>query len=372
MDLIPKRNSMVAQTAQVLRDLIQAGEWDTYLSTELQLKDRLQVGRNTIRAALEILAKEGWISEGKTGGRRREILNRSGREPSKPRSKVVGLLSPTQLEYMRPQVIFTVDGLRDHLAEMDCRLEIHTSRAFQLDHPDHALEMLVKKNPADVWILHLSTRAIQEWFSRQAIPCMILGSAYEDIQLPCVDLDFSGCIRHAVGQLIRKGHTRLTIMLPAEEHSGDKQSESTFGETLATDKNPDRHGTVVRLKSNDPESVCRNFKRLMSQTDAPTALIVWRVQYAHAIMSYASQLEIKIPQDLSIICIENSPSAEWLVPTLARYKVQPELLVRKQFRLVHKLLTVGHVGHDSITIEPEWTPGDSVAAPSRVVPKKDI
>ena len=153
---------MVAQTAQVLRDLIQAGEWDTYLSTELQLKDRLQVGRNTIRAALEILTKEGWISEGKTGGRRREILNRSGREPSKPRSKVVALLAPTQLEYMRPQVIFTVDGLRDHLAEMGCRLEIHTSRAFQLDNPDHALEVLVKKNPADVWILHLSTRAIQE------------------------------------------------------------------------------------------------------------------------------------------------------------------------------------------------------------------
>jgi DNA-binding LacI/PurR family transcriptional regulator len=364
MDMIPKRNSLVAQTAQVLRDLIQAGEWDTYLSTEKQLKDRMQVGLNTIRAALEILTKEGWISEGKAG-RRREIINRGGREPSKSHSKVVGLLSPSPLEHMRPVTLLTIAGLRDHLAEMGCRLEIHTSRAFQLDKPDHTLEMLVKKNPADVWILLLSTHAIQEWFSRQEFPCMVFGSVFEGIQLPCVELDLAAGTRHAVGQLIRKGHSHLGIMLPQDKYYGDKKVESAFWEALAADKNPDRQGTVVRLESNDSESVCRGVKRLMSQTDVPTALILSRIVFAHAVMSYAPQRGIRIPQDLSIISIGDSSSAQWLVPALARYKVQPDRIIGKQIRLIHKLLSAGPVDYDRVMVEPEWTVGDSVAPPGR-------
>ena len=371
MEAIPKRSSLVAQTAQILRDLIQAGEWGTYLPAEAHLKDRMQVGRNTVRAALEILAKEGWISERRTGCRR-EILRRGGKKTVKSDSRTVGFLAPDALEFTPPLVVLTVDGLRDHLAEMGCRLEIHTSKVFQQDEPGHALELLVKKNSADVWILLLSTRAMQEWFLRKEIPCIILGSAHEGIQLPCVDLDYAACTRHAVGELLRKGHTHLAFMLPDQILYGDQQSESVFGEALATDKNPDRRGTIVRIESNNPESVCRSLKRLLSRSDAPTGLIVWRVQYANTIMSQAQQLELKIPQDLSVICLTDNPSAKWLVPKLARYKVPPEMIVGKLFRLIHKLLTEHYVAHARVTIEPEWTPGDSVAAPLRVVPKKDI
>jgi DNA-binding LacI/PurR family transcriptional regulator len=364
MDMIPKRNSMVAQTAQVLRDLIQAGEWNTYLSTELQLKDRMQVGRNTIRAALEILTKEGWISEGHAGCRR-EILNRGGQNLAEIRSKVVGLLSPGPMEYMRPQTVCIIDGLRNHLAELGCRLEIYTSRAFQVDKPDRILEKTVQKNPSDAWILLLSTRAMQEWFSHKKFPCMIFGTVFEGIQLPYVDLNYAACTRHAVGQLIRKGHTHLALMLPDEVHEGDKRGESAFWEALATDNHPDRHGTVVRLESNDPESVCRSFKRLMSQADAPTALVVWREQYVYAVMTSAPQLGIRIPQDLSIISLDDSPLINWLVPTIARYKIKHEWIIAKQLRILQKMLSAGSVAHDRVMVEPEWNAGGSVAPPGR-------
>lgn len=362
MEIIPKRNSLVAQTTQVLREMIQSGEWDTHLPTEAQLKDRMQVGRNTVRAALAVLTKEEWIADGRPG-LRREILKRGKKRQIPTQTKVVIFLAPNALEQSRSQVIFTVDGLRDHLAEMGYRMEVHTSKAFQLETPDHTLGVLVKKNPADLWVLHQATHAMQEWFSRQAVPCIVHGSTYEGIQLPCVDLDFAATTRHAVGQFISKGHTNLALMLPDQYLYGDKQGEAAFWEALAIDSNPDRKGTVIRIPANNAESVCREFKRTVQQTDAPTGLILWRVLYANTVLSYAQQLELRIPQDLSVICIDDSPSAEWLVPTLARYKIQPDKIIGKLFRLIYKLLTVGSGGDARITILPDWTSGDSVAPP---------
>jgi DNA-binding GntR family transcriptional regulator len=52
MDRLPQRASLVAQTVEVLREAIAAGEWPQWLPGELELTDRLQVSRVTLRAAL--------------------------------------------------------------------------------------------------------------------------------------------------------------------------------------------------------------------------------------------------------------------------------------------------------------------------------
>lgn len=362
MEIIPKRNSLVAQTTEILRKMIQDGEWKTQLPTESQLKARMQVGRNTVRAALAILTKEGWISEGQPGVRR-EILKHGKQKRLKPKTKVVAFLAPSALERARSQVIYTVDGLRDHLGEIGYRLEIHTSKAFQLENPERTLESLVNKNPADLWVLHLSTRAMQEWFSQRGIPCLVHGSSHEGIQLPCVDLDYAAITRHAVGQLINKGHTHMALMLPNQHLYGDQQAEAAFWEALQIDNNPSRKGTVIRIPSNDPDSVCREFKRTMQQAEAPTGLILWRVLYANTVLTYAQQLDLQIPRDLSVICADNSPSAEWLVPALSRYQIQPEKIIAKLFRRIYQLLKTGPAGHSRTVILPDWLPGESVDPP---------
>lgn len=359
--MIPERNSLVEQSTKILRQMIFDGEWDTQLPTEAQLKDRMQVGRNTVRAALAVLTKEGVISEGQPGMRRR-ILATEKRPRPLSSAKVVAFLAPNALEQTRSQVIFTVDGLRDHLAEMGYRMEIHTSKAFQMEQPNRTLENLVHKNPADLWVLHQSTRAMQEWFSEQAIPCLIHGSTHAGIELPCVDLDFAAITRHAVGQLTGKGHTHVAMMLPTQHLYGDEQGEAAFWEALQVDSNPGRKGLIIRIPSNDPEAVCKEFKRVMQQAEAPTGLILWRVSYANTILTYAQKLGLQIPRDLSVICMDDSTSAEWLIPSLARYQTQRANMISKLFRRIYQILKTGSATHSRTLVLPDWHPGDSVAS----------
>jgi len=64
MQLVPKRSSLVAQTAVIFRDGIKAGLWKDCLPGKLGLGRRLQASRLTLRAALERLQREGWCRSG--------------------------------------------------------------------------------------------------------------------------------------------------------------------------------------------------------------------------------------------------------------------------------------------------------------------
>lgn len=55
---IPKRNSLVKDVNSILREEIEKNTWGLWLPTERELSRMLQVGRNTLRAALEQLKKE--------------------------------------------------------------------------------------------------------------------------------------------------------------------------------------------------------------------------------------------------------------------------------------------------------------------------
>ena len=63
------RKSLVSQTADVLRQDLQHGLWPGRLPGELELCQRLQISRTTLRAALEVLTREGLLSSSQ--GRRR-------------------------------------------------------------------------------------------------------------------------------------------------------------------------------------------------------------------------------------------------------------------------------------------------------------
>ncbi len=58
---LPQRHSLIAETAAVLRQRIEAGEWPLHLPGELDLAALLQVGRNTLRSALALLEGEGYL-----------------------------------------------------------------------------------------------------------------------------------------------------------------------------------------------------------------------------------------------------------------------------------------------------------------------
>jgi len=73
MEYLPKRTSLVHETAAAVKNWIETGLLSGRLPGELQLKKRLGVGRDTLRLALQLLEKEGRVTP-TIQGRQRQVL----------------------------------------------------------------------------------------------------------------------------------------------------------------------------------------------------------------------------------------------------------------------------------------------------------
>src|SRR5450759_4642642 len=71
MEHLPKRTSLVHETATTLKEWISTGMLSEVLPGELQLKGRLGVGRDTLRLALKLLTDDGWVEPAAKGQQRR-------------------------------------------------------------------------------------------------------------------------------------------------------------------------------------------------------------------------------------------------------------------------------------------------------------
>ena len=196
MNLLPQRQSLVAQTAACLRAGIAAGRWRDWLPAERALARELSVGRNTLRRALAAL--EGANLLRPEPGRGHRLTGRP-RRPRGATAATVGMLIPHAFGQLRPTTIEWIDRLREKLADQGTRLQVHAAPACYGKRPAAALARICDRQPAECWVPVLSTEPMQEWFATQSRPCVVAGSNFPGIDLPSVDLDHAATARHAAG-----------------------------------------------------------------------------------------------------------------------------------------------------------------------------
>ena len=103
MPRLPRRHALPSQAAGIIEEMIASSELHDLIPGERTLAAKLQIGRNTLRAALEILEKKNIISK-RQHGKRRSILNQSP-APTRASTRRVAFLSPKTLLQLPPQLL---------------------------------------------------------------------------------------------------------------------------------------------------------------------------------------------------------------------------------------------------------------------------
>lgn len=360
MTMLPQRNSLFSQTVNILRDEIVKGTWNTWLPSERTLCTTLQVSRNTLRAALAQLKREGVIRS--VHGAGNQILAGGPAGPPRLKSQDVALLMPDPLEQLRPSLTLWIDELRALLSERGCRLRVFHGPQFFRKNSGPALLKLVNRNPHGCWILTLSNESVQAWFARAGLPCVVAGSIYPGVDLPYRDLDHRAMCRHAAGFLLGLGHRRIALITHKSRRAGDVESEIGFVEGVAQSSHADAKSVVLYHEST-PASVCSVVRRMREQPHAPTALLVVNPYYYLTVTSRLAQMGVRVPQEMSIISRDEDPFLSFLVPIPTRYVVSPHIMAKTLLRPVIELLEGRVVTQRASRIMPEFIRGDSVARP---------
>jgi DNA-binding LacI/PurR family transcriptional regulator len=351
----PKRLSLVAQTAAIVKEHIASSSAGEQLPGERELCAQLGVSRMTLRAALARLMDEGLLkgSQGK-----RHVIAATGAQVSHARSRNVVILSPVALQAVDPRVLFWIDELREALNKEDYKLEFLTQRNCYSDRPARALHELTSRLRPAAWLLYLSTHVMQMWFSEHGLPAVIPGSRYHDVKLPSVDVDYRATCRHATGCFLARGHRFFALLNPRSIAGGDLESEHGFLE--AGQAAGDGAEAIVARHNGTVAGICGSLDRLLQRKNKPTAFLVSRPTHALTALGHLVRRGVKFPKEAALIARDHDSFLEYAVPSIARYQADPLLFAHKLSRIVFEMASGGDARPRDCRIIPQLISGDTL------------
>ena len=349
---LPQRESLVTQTARSLRQNIEEGHWREEMPSERELCETLQVSRRTLRAALDELQRQGLLAV-QSRQRRKINLNATTIDPGNA-SRVIGMLVSSA--FWSPTLGYLLNSIRDRLTAQGYDVQIHAAPGCYTGPPGRGLKNLIQSHPTSAWLIMSPGEAMQRWLAEQKVPCLILGSALPGIDLPSVDQDFHAVCRHAVTHLWRKGHRRITLVLPKQKLGGDLASEVGAREAAAQLAN-----TTLNVLKHDGSTggLSRALTQCLRSSTAPTAFVVARADYVITVMMQLLREGKRLPQDVAVLARDDDPLLDCAIPAVARYSHPPKSFATRVAKALKQLSEAGHL-EGAIRLMPSFRPGETV------------
>jgi len=203
----------------------------------------------------------------------------------------------------------------------------------------------------------------------QADPVMVVGARFDHPRFSSVDTDNVDIARRAVRHLRDAGHTRIGFVGAAARVSNSVDRRKGFTEEmrdLGLDERDDWRlaSPGWRLDADGRERLVH----LLRSPDRPTALFAAGYYYALDVYAAALEAGLSIPGDLSLLGVDDPPSAAHLSPPLTTLRQPLVELGRLAARGLFDLIAGGPTLPSRTTLQAELIERASVAPPNASTP----
>lgn len=152
-----------------------------------------------------------------------------------------------------------------------------------------------------------------------------------------VILDDERAARLAVEHLVNLGHVRIGHLAGPEGADTARRRRKGYLAAV-TAAGLTQNPTWVVAADYTPQGGVLGMTALLERADRPTAVVVSNVASAIGALSAARACAMRIPEDVSVVTIHDSPLADFVAPPLTAVRMPLERLGR---RAVDLLLTLG-------------------------------
>ncbi|MFC4100955.1 catabolite control protein A [Paenibacillus xanthanilyticus] len=199
-------------------------------------------------------------------------------------------------------------------------------------------------------------------FKTANVPIVLCATTDENGVIPSVDIDHEAAAFDAVQALINEGHTRIsmisgTLQDPAigfARFQGYKRALETAGITYDED--------LVRIGNYRYESGTEAMKYFLGLANRPTAVFAATDEMAIGAIHSIQDSGLKVPQDISVISVDNSRMASMVRPQLTAVAQPMYDIGAVSMRLLTKLMKKENVDHAKVVLPHEIVKRQSVSA----------
>lgn len=333
------KQPLAKRMSVLLAQNIQWGRWTSVLPGIRTLCEEMGVSRQTMMLAIRHLEQDGLVSSAEKGKPRR-ILRKD--HPTNLEPPVAFPPRPKRLVSLSSQPVAELPHV-DKLALQQLEKSIE-KRGYQYTHitakevstgTDHTvIQAIVKSHPADMYMVLGANAECREWLDSQGTPVVYIGGYSSKSKFPSVAFSFSDRCRIALKETVSWNHQRIVLFLPPiMQGKGDQYSEV---ETLIYDMFENFNlkcstFNIPRWGQTADELYLAIEKSFM--LTPPSAIIVSDANMVPPLLSYLIRHNIKYPEDLSIVCMDDHPLLSHFRPPITH-------MIKSTSQLVEKILQI--------------------------------
>lgn len=314
-----RRMSVAEQVAAHLRREMEAGGRRGVMPGALRLEAELGVNRKTVEEALRQLEAEGFLSA-QGNGKRRRMISTEAPTPALRIAILVGEAADCRLVYV-VELLYELNAA-GHAAVLARKT------MEDLDMDERRIERMVAETNADAWIILAGSSKLLEWFAAGDKPAFALFGRRRDKRIAGAGPDKSNAYAEATRRLAELGHRRIVLLArPRRLEPEPGTPEQAFLDELTAHGLP---ASAYNLPEWDetPEGFHSRLEQLFRITP-PTALILDEAPFFFAARQFLSRRRLRVPDDVSLICTDDSPDFKWCLPPVSHIRWDSRPLVRR-------------------------------------------
>ncbi|MGC4015560.1 MAG: substrate-binding domain-containing protein [Luteolibacter sp.] len=358
-----KRVGAVEAAAAALREMVAAGKWADRLPGTRVLASQLGVSQPTVQLALLELAKEGVLES--PGERKAYRVKDRGTRSSlhhEPKAKRVILLTHQAIERTAESGRQVLDTLHRMLTGSNWQVEYRIVDFLHARTPHRSWDDLIGAEPGEQVVALFGRPALAEWAVKRGVKIIFLGGVTDGFDLPVVAVKSARLLAEAYQQLIALGHRRIITPLcdrPASYIETMREAARAQLEEAGLPYSPAYHTPESEYLRPD---VSWSIMEGLFKRERPTALVLLDWRELVTATCFLSHLGLKVPEDVSIVLLNDQANAEWFLPPLARFKFPIARMARRI-----KAWLDGKWDPDEmrVGVAAEWMPGESIAPPKK-------
>lgn len=353
-----RRQTAAEQTAAHLREGIRAGRWVGKLPGVLALATECDVSPATMRAAVRMLERDGWI-RGAGAGRARTVG-----VPEEPAKEVSDSLRVTILPGMRltdedgafQKVVMRLQNEIEQAGHL-CRIALKSQE--DLGHDVERIGRFVQTHPSDAWVIIGSKRAVVAWFAAQAFPTICIGGEVLKQRIAGTGMITIGMFEKVVQHLVGLGHRRIVFLWPdyRADDEGDHPYIGALGRALA-EVGTRMTNYHVPIWPTTPEGLRTALDKVFQFTP-PTAIITTYGKWMAGVLSYLAARGLRAPRDISLFSLNEDDWFAWKEPRISCLSGDDFQMVRRIVRWVDAIPR-GKADRKFVGFPMRWIQGGSI------------
>lgn len=306
MEQVPKYQLLVSWIKdQIEKDILAEGD---KLDSENKLGSMFQMSRQTVRHAIDILEQEGLVERRRGSG---NYITKPHVNRKRENTKNIALITTYVDSYIFPNII---KGIECITSKDGYTLQIALTYN-QLDKERTALKQILDNNHVDGIIIEAVKSALpnpnkelyEEIIARE-IPIIFVNDYIPGLPIPVAALDDEKVGYQAAKRLIEGGHTHIGGIFKADDGQGHLRYAG-FIRALIENHIDIEEKSIVWIDTEDCHNFAGTATRILDRLKNCTACFCYNDEVSYELVGWCLSSHICVPEDLSIISVDNSELA---------------------------------------------------------------